>query len=68
MHTTVHNFVAQGLVSTLGQLIIDDGIGSHLDAPVTACSVLRLGKQLPAYSAVAVILSNIPTLDVAHGL
>ena len=68
MHTTVHNFVTQGLVCTLGQLIIDDGIGSHLDAPVTACSVLRLGKQLPAYSAVAVILSNIPTLDVGHWL
>jgi len=68
MHTTVHNFVTQGLVCTLGQLIVDDGIGSHLDAPVTACPVLRLGKQLPAYSAVAVILSNIPTLDVAHWL
>ena len=68
MHTAVHNLVTQGLVCTLGQLIIDDGIGTHLDAPLTACPVLRLGKQLPAYSAVPVILGYIPALDVAHWL
>ncbi len=56
MHTAVCNLVTQGLVCTPGQLIIDDGIGTHLDAPLTACPVLRLGKQLPAYSAVPVIL------------
>ena len=68
MHTAVHNLVAQGLVCTLGQFIVDNGIGSHFEAPVTACPILRLRKQLLAYSAVAVILANIPTFDVAHCL
>ena len=68
MDTAVHNFVAQGLVRTLGRLIIDDGIRSHFDAPVAACPVLRFGQQLPTYSAVAVILGHKPTLDVAHWL
>jgi len=51
MHTAVHNLVAQGRACTLGQFIIDDGIASHLDAPVTACPVLRLGKQLESTSS-----------------
>jgi len=66
MHTAVYNFVAQGFVCTLGQFISDDGIGSHLEASMIACPVLRFGKQLPAYTALAAILGNIPTLDVAH--
>lgn len=41
MHTTIHNLVAQGLVCTLGQLIIDEGIGSHLNAPMTAPPPIR---------------------------
>src|SRR5262249_4082178 len=68
MHTAVDNIVAQSLVCTLGKLIIDDRIGGHLNAVVTARPVLRLGEQLPAYSTVAVILGNIPTLDVAYRL
>jgi len=68
MHTAVHNLVAQGLVCTLGQLILDDDIGSHLNAPVTARPILRIGKQHPAYSAVPVILDNVPALYVANWL
>lgn len=66
MHTAVHNLVAQGLVRTLGSLIIDEGIGSHLAATVNARPVLRLGQQPPAYTALAVILGNVPALDVSH--
>ena len=67
MHTAVHNLVAQGLVRTLGSLIIDEGIGSHLDATANARPVLRLGQQPPAYTALAMILGNVPALDVSHG-
>ena len=68
MHAPVHNFVAHGLVCTVGHLIIDNGIRSHLDTSVIACPLLRLGKQLSAYPAVTVILVNVPALDVTHWL
>jgi hypothetical protein len=32
MHTAVHNFEAETLVRTLGQLILDLRVGSHFDA------------------------------------
>ena len=65
MHTAIHNFVAQGFLRTLGDLIINEGVGSHFGAAVTACPVLRLFKQLFAYSKMTLILGNVPTLDVA---
>ena len=68
MHTPIYNFVAQGFMCTLGELIIDEGIGSHLDALVIACPLLRPGQKLAADSAMAVILGHIPTLDVAYWL
>jgi len=58
MHAAIYNLIAQGLVCALGQFIIDNGIRSHLDAPVTVCPILRLGKQLHPYSVVAVILGQ----------
>ncbi|HKV82087.1 MAG TPA: hypothetical protein VJP02_28320, partial [Candidatus Sulfotelmatobacter sp.] len=45
-----------------------DGIGSDLDAFVATCPILGFSEQLLAYTAMTVILGNIPTLDVAHGL
>jgi hypothetical protein len=47
-------------VCALGSLISDGDIRSHLDAPVTARPVLGLGKQLPADSAMAMTLGNLP--------
>jgi hypothetical protein len=65
MYAAVHNLVAQGFVRTLGDLIIDEGIGSDLGTPVIARPVLGLLKQLFAYSSLSVILGNVPSLDVA---
>jgi hypothetical protein len=61
MRRAVQNLVAQGLVCTLGQFIIDDGIGGHLDASVIAGPVLSLGKQLAASRSGA----SVSTTDTA---
>lgn len=68
MHTAVHNFVAKSLVCPLGTLIIDDGIGSHLDTPMTAGPLLSLGYQQLANPTLTVIFRYIPAFDVAHRL
>src|SRR5215468_9128064 len=67
MYTAVHNLVAQGFVCTLGYLILDQGIGSHLDTAVTASPLLRFGQQFPAHTTLAVIFGNVPALNVSHG-
>jgi ABC-type glucose/galactose transport system permease subunit len=68
MYTTVDDFETQGFMRTMGEMIVDDGVGSDLDAFVAACPILGFSEQLLAYTAMTVILGNVPTLDVAHGL
>jgi hypothetical protein len=66
MYAAVHDLVTQSLVSALGEVILDQCIGSDLEALVTACPILCFGKKSFAYSALAAILGNVPALDVAN--
>ena len=68
VHTAVDDFETQSFMGPMGEMIVDDGIGSDLDAFVAACPILGFSEQLLAYTAMTVILGNVPTLDVAHGL
>lgn len=68
MHAAVDNFIAQSLVGALRYVIVDERIGSYLDAPVIAGPLFRLANQFLAHSAMAKILRNVPPLDVSGRL
>ena len=66
VHAAVYHLVAQSLVRALGERIVNQGIGSHLQAPVAPRPILRLSEQALAYAEVALVRSHIPTLDVPY--
>jgi len=64
MHTAVYNFVSQCLVHALGYFIVDPCIRRYLNAALAAGPVFGDRQKFPAYPAVPVAFSNVPTLDI----
>jgi hypothetical protein len=64
MHTAVYNFVSQCLVHALGYFIVDPCIRRYLNAALAAGPVFGDRQKFPAYPAVPVAFSNVPTLDL----
>ena len=66
VHTAVYHLVPERLMHALGHLIVDPSVRCHLNAPLAACPVFCRGKKFPTDPLVSMVLSNIPTLDIAH--
>jgi len=68
MHTSVYDLIPQGLVCVLRQFVIDEGVGGHLHAPVTARPILGCSQQPLADSALPAVLGDVPSFDVSNWL
>ena len=66
MHTAVHYLAAQRLLHALGHFIVNPSVRCNLNAPLPACPVFCHCQEFPTYAHVSMVLSNVPTLDIAH--
>jgi hypothetical protein len=66
MHTAVHDLVPQRLMHALGHFIVNPSVRCNLNAPLAACPVFCPCQEFPTYPPVSMVLSNVPTLDIAH--
>ena len=66
MHAAIHHLVSKRLMHALRHIIVNPGVRCHLNAPLVACPVFCRGQESPAYTPVSMILSNVPTLDIAN--
>ncbi len=67
MHAPVDDFKAQSLMRPLRNIVVDPGIGRHLDTTLRPRPILRRAHERSAQPLISEPLLDEPSFDKTHG-